>query len=219
MATSRLSQAAFACALLLAIGIGCTSEEGETRTWFKNKNLVEEYQTKYPYLKDLIQKNFAEAEKRFKEAEGLSDKKERANKMKLANQLLLDSLEPFKTYDAKIAEIRRLKNDADVKEGDYDTVKLVMEAADLKIKQMEDSLRTAQSTADVKRAAEQLEEIARSLRKRKEDAIARRGTTPPAGTTTQPPASTTQPAATTPKPPATTQPSGTQPKATTPSPN
>jgi len=177
MTRTKWLKATVAGAMLCAAVIGCTSEEGQQKAWVKNKDAVEMYQAKFPSFKVVLQKRLDEATRMFEDAKKKGDEKARIKAMKLANERLYDLTRHFKSYQASLSKIQRLKTDRDVKQGDYDEVRIMMQLADQSMEKAERMLKvarvkTAGETQEVLRKATLvLADAERMLKKRKDTAV------------------------------------------------
>lgn len=177
MTKTRWLKAVVAGAMLYVAVIGCTSEQGQQKAWMKNKDAVEMYQAKFPGFKAVLQARLDEATRMFEDAKKKGDKKARIQAMKRANERLNDLTRHFESYQTSLDKLRRLKSDPDVKRGDYDEVRVVMQLADQSVDKAERTLKVArvktagETQETLRKASLILADAERLLKKRKDAAV------------------------------------------------
>jgi coenzyme F420-reducing hydrogenase alpha subunit len=153
-------------ALVIACG---PTEKGQTRDWENNGIKVQTLSSKYPGFKKQLEDQLAQAKVIFEKAKGLSDEKERAQKMKDANEKVGAFLSFFDSYESKLKRIEDLKADREINRLPAYKVnpsmdlatRIVADTRALLANAAPDSLAAAQ--AKLREASEQLDKALRPL--------------------------------------------------------
>jgi hypothetical protein len=90
------------------------TEKGQTRDWEQNSVKVMNFAAKYPGFKKQLDDQLAQAKAIFEKAKSLSDEKERAQKMKDANDKIGAFLSFFESYETKLKRLDSLKSDHEI---------------------------------------------------------------------------------------------------------
>ncbi|MFZ4578857.1 MAG: hypothetical protein ACOYOB_10725 [Myxococcota bacterium] len=143
----RLARPLVALAALAFTVSACgPSEEGETRKWDANKLLVQEFSSKFAALKPSFDARQQEAQLAWDKAKALTDKDQRAQEMRKANELLTVMLTPAQDIDRKFREIDQLRTDPSLVVLPAYQLNPVLQATDWQVQQVRASLQTGPST-------------------------------------------------------------------------